>query len=370
MSYQSGKMGMAEAIALVFMLDYPRMFLTLPVKFLEDSAGLGWLEVLIAGMPGMVMFFALLYVFKHVPGDLYSVAGTLLGKVGGWLVGGYYALLFMANYVLILRQFAENTLLTALPGAEFTIVIAAYAIVVALVTALGIEAICRGTYTILPFAILAKLIVLLILVVPFYNLYYLAPWQGTGLGEVVPKGLLLGGAGYSIFALAILRPAFQTVRTLKIAALFGLGGSILLRCLSIIVYTAVMGVAVGREKVLPFFELARLVYLGRYVQRMEALFIELWVLNAVLTLAMSLYVALYLVCRMTGLPALRPLIPIFTMILSGVAMLPPDVTSVIKLDFLFLTTFFNIGVYVIPAVLVIATSIHRKKRGTGTCAAG
>ena len=43
MSYESGKLGVTEGIALVFILTVSRIFLSTPVAILDDSAGLGWL---------------------------------------------------------------------------------------------------------------------------------------------------------------------------------------------------------------------------------------------------------------------------------------------------------------------------------------
>jgi spore germination protein KB len=205
-----------------------------------------------------------------------------------------------------------------------------------------------------------KLLVLALLV-PFYNIYNLAPWQGTGISQVLLGSITQGGLDFGVVVFAVLAPTFQSLKTIRTAALSGMGLSLLLRSLSILVYTLVFGVAVGREKVLPFFEMARLVYLSRYVQRIEALFIIIWVIAGALNLAASLYVGLYMLTKLLNLPSLRPLIAIVTIVLAELSIVPPDIVTVIGLDDKAIS-FFNIGIYVIPLILLIAAVAKSRQK--------
>lgn len=364
MSYESGKLGVAEGIALVFILTVSRIFLSTPVAILDDAAGVAWLEVFLHGALAFILFWALLIVFQRFPGDLFSVSQILVGSFGAWLISLYYMSVFFINYIMILRQFAENTLITALPLTEFNIVITAYAGVAAIIVYAGVEAMARATSILLPFGIFLLLLVMALLI-PFYNVYNLAPWQGTGLGPVLWGSTAKAGVDFGIFVFVILAPAFHSLKTIRTASLWGMGLSLLLRSLTVLVYTLIFGVAVGREKVLPFFEMARLVYLNRYMQRIEALFIVLWVITGTLNLAASLYVGLYILTRLFKLPSMRPLIFMVTIILAELAMLPTDVATVIEWDGKFLW-FFDIGIYVIPVILLVAATIKlRRKEGGG-----
>jgi hypothetical protein len=133
----------------------------------------------------------------------------------------------------------------------------------------------------------------------------------------------------------------------------------------------VFGVSVGREKVLPFFEMARLVYLSRYLQRIEALFIMLWVVAGVLGIAVDVYMGLYLLTRLLHLPSMRPILPIVMIILVELGMMPPDIVTAIELENLVISTYFKIGLYVIPAILLITAWFkNRKKRKVRVCAKG
>ncbi|MDF2928689.1 MAG: Spore germination protein [Anaerospora sp.] len=361
MSYQPGKMGTAEGMAIVFLLTFPTTFLTTPAVLINEAGALGWLAALIHGGISLLSLLAVLFVCKHVPGNLFEVCEQLLGSVVAWIIALYYALAFSVNYILMLRQYAENTLLTALPMTEFSFVILAYSLVVGIVVAFSLEGMARAGYILMPF-IAVTLLIVFILLNPFYEIYRLAPWLSMGLGTTLFTGAKFAGINFGVVAIAIVASSFQNSRTRWQVALFGLGLSTVLRAVVVFFYTLLFGVTVGREKMLPFFEMVRLVYLGRYVQRLESLFIILWVINGLLDIAFSLYFALYCITYLGKLPTMRPLIPVVTILLAHVAMIPEDVVSVM-MDYAFVgKTFLNIGIYAVPLLLLAGLGWKKRKK--------
>lgn len=362
MSYQPGRMGIAEAIGLVFIATLPRVFLTTPAYGLSQANNLAWATVLIAWAASLAVFFLLASVTARWQGDLVAVSERLVGRVGAWLIGLYYALLFFLDAALLLRQFAENTIITALPNIEFNVVISWFMLFAVILIYFGLEGIARASYLLLPF-IVAGILVVIVLLVPFYEPYRLLPWQGAGLGPTTVRGLLGGGLNVGILLLFVFAPQFQTANTIRVAAVYGGGLSVILKSAVIFFYLLTFGVAKGVEKTLPFFEMARLAYLSRYIQRIESLFIVIWVINGVLAIAINLYVALYIVARLLRLPTFRPIIPAAALALLNLASLPPDIATTVKLDDLVIATIFNGGIYGIPFVLCLAAWLKgRRKR--------
>lgn len=370
MSFQHGFMGKAEGIGIVFNTTMVRIFLSNPVYLLSTVGELAWLVSLLGGMLSLVAFYGFFYVYRRVPGDLFDISKKLLGLWGARFIAVLCIAIFALNAVLLFRQFTENTLLTSLPNADFQIVSLAYAVCIALMIYIGIEGISRTIYIIMPFGIVGLGIVLLMLY-PFYSIYNLAPWQGYGLKTAVKSVLLASGFNVGILALMIMAGSFQNSNTLQASAIFGLGGSGLVKGASILVYTLVYGVQVGQEKVLPFFEMARLVYLSRYLQRIESLFIILWVIAGVIAIAISIYVTLYMLSKLLDLPAIRPMIPLAVLIIQDLASLPGDIISAISLDNYLCPVFFSGAVYGIPFILLIALWCKElRKRRLRQCTSG
>ena len=349
---------MADGAALVFVFSLSIVFLTNPAQELASAAGLAWLQVLVSGLAALTMVLIVLYVCRHVPGDLYTVCESLLGTWGARAVMVYFCGAFWGDHTLILRQYAENTLLTALPFAEFAVVIAAYSLTAALLVYVGIEGMSRASYLLVPIAIFALGLVLALLY-PFYNINNLAPYAGMGIGEGLANGMAEAGINFGVMLLPLLASSFQTVSVMAVGALSGLGLYTALHIVAVLVYIMVFGVAMGQERILPFYAMARLVYVNRYVQHIESFFIVLWAIVGTITMAIDLFGGLYCLTRLGNMPALRPLIPIAGIGLMQLAMIPPDIYTALEL-FRYIVYYYNIGLYAVPLLLLGALLVRRK----------
>ena len=359
-AYHVGRMGTAEGIALTFGLVAPRIFLSVMADILQENGQLAWLAMLIYTIIPLLAVFMMVYVNNSVPGNIVAVCQQLVGTIGTWLIVPAYSCMFLANGALLLRQYAEYTLVTALPEVEFQLVIVWYALTVGIICYLGIEAICRTGYMMLPWLV-GALIVVFLMISPFFVVYNLTPWQGNGIMKAINSGI--HGVGYDLGVLSVvfLSSAFQNAKTIKSAAIYALGGSLVLKIVFMLVYTMVFGVAVGSEKSMPFFELARLVYLNQYIQRIEALFIVVWVIFGLLAIASSIYIGLYLMVVLLKLPAMRPIVPLGVMAVAQLAMLPPDIGYTIKVDELLLQVS-QLGIYLFPGILFVMALVKKRRK--------
>lgn len=366
MSYQSGKMGIAECLAMVFAMTFARIFLTTPARTLMAHASAAWASGLLLGIEAIAMLIVINRLFRNQPGDLLQAAEVYLGQAGKWLIGLYYTVAFLAGAVLLNRQFTENTLLTALPNIDFTVVLLVYGLTAAILLYFGLEPMCRAVYIIMPFG-LAGLAFVLIALIPYYDYHGLFPLQGRGLGVLFSKSLLAGGINMACVAPALLAGTFHDRKTWFSGSMIGTSMSVVAKALSILVFTLVFGTAVGQERVLPFFELSRLVYLGRFVQRIEALFIVFWVISGIFAVALHIYVGSYLFTRLFGLPSMRPIIPVMVILVASLSALPTDVAAVIEIEAKLDNTLFNGGLYGIPLVLLLLSLWKGKKARRKAC---
>jgi len=359
-AYHVGKMGIAEGIALVFGLVIPHLFLSRLADVIQENGQLSWLTMSFYTVISLVVLFMMVYVIHSVPGDFVTVCQQLVGNLGAWLIVIVYICLFFANSSLLLRQYAEYTLITALPKVNFQLVIVWYALTTGIMCYLGIEALCRTGYILLPF-MAGGLMLVCVMVSPFYVAYNLTPWQGNGIQVAVQSGIKGVGFNIGVLSLVFLSSAFQNGKTIKKIALYALGGSLVLRITFMLVYTMVFGVAIGSEKVMPFFELARLVYINQYIQRIEALFIVVWVFIGLLAIASSLYIGLYLITVLLKLPTMRPIVPLGVMAIAQFSMLPPDIGYTIYVDRLMLQVS-QVGIYLFPGILFIMALVKKRRK--------
>ena len=354
------KLGVADGIALVFAIVMPRVFLSTISNLLEQDGQILWLAMVIYTIIPLVVLYMMVYVYNRISGDIFMICQQLIGKIGAWVVLLTYSVMFLSNASLILRLYSEYTLLTALPQVEFQLVIIWYAVSAGILCYLGIETLTRTSSIVMPFSMTGIILILLVLL-PFYIVYNLTPWQGNGIMQAVHSGITGAGYNVGVLSLIFLAPAFQNARTIKKAAIYALSYSAILRISFILVYTMVFGTTVGAEKTMPLFELARLVYLNQYIQRIEALFIIVWVIIGLLAVAGSLYIGLYLIAVLLKLPTLRPIVPLGTILIANMAMMPPDIGYALQVDQQ-LIVLFDVGIYLFPTLLFVMTWWKKRRK--------
>ncbi len=361
MSYQTETMGVAEGTALVFILLLPRVTLNSFTMVIAQTGQLSWLYLLVNGLAVLAIAGVLVYVRSKVTGDIYDIMTIVFGKKAAYFAMLLFISIFFANAVLLTRQYAEYTLITALPDMDLHLSIMLYVLGAVFTGYFGLSAVARCSVIFMPLMIAAFLGVTLLLY-PFYIPYQLLPWQGYGLGKCIVQGLK--GAGYNVGFLAvfILAPALQNNKTIKLAVIKGIALSVLLKVFDMIIFLMVFGVLVGSEKDSPFFELARLIYLGRFFQHIEALFIIVWVILGTLAIAINLFLVAYLCGRLFNLPAIRPIMPCLAVLMIGVALLPENIMQAVVLD-TGLVYFDDILIYIIP-LLLLGGILAKQMKGT------
>lgn len=363
MNQQPGCMGVAEGLALVAFTNITTVFLSTPSMMVDKATTAAWMGPLIQYAVSIIILFMLLFIFRKTSENLFEASKALIGTFLTKIITLYFIAVFLLEAGLLLRQFAENTLLTALPQLPFEIAIAWYAIIAVVMCYIGLEPIARSAYIILPMVILFGLAVLLMLL-PQYQWLYLMPWNGPGLDKVVKANMQSLGINVGMLIPFILANAFQTARTIKSSVVYGLGISCIFKSITLASYLAAFGTGAGREKVLPFYELARLVYISRYIQRIEALIILLWVISGVLNIAIASYIALYLLGQLFNLPTLRPLIVPLMIVVAQLSMLPGEIISVLKFHHIAQVYIYSVGVLIFPVILFIPALFKKRSNSS------
>jgi hypothetical protein len=360
MSYRTGVAGLFEALSFVFIINIARIFLSGLGALIERGGQIVWLSVSLSGLSTVLVIYMLAYVFARFPGDLHAVCRRLLGGAGACLISLFYCFIFWANAVMLLIQYAENTVSTALPDMDFQVVVAFFAAFAAYACFLSLGGIVRAAGFFLWYLVVLFTLIC-VLLQPYYNVYELTPWQGHGVAMGLLLSLQAGSINFGVIALLVMAPSFQSLRTIRTAAVYGIGLEASLKVLHAISYIMVFGLAVGTEKKQPFFEMARMVYFGPNVQHIEALLILAWVVCGILSVAASLYVAMYSLARLLDLPALRPFLPLMMLLTINLGLLIPSAEIVMEVEAMFNKANF-VGIYVIPALLFAVTMLKARNK--------
>lgn len=316
--------GSQEGSALLAMAVLPTIFLLEPSLTIERSATSAHLVK--AG--GGVLFLALLWWVMMLYGRYAAEVGTrisfmrfievCLGTVGARIVYGAWLVLLAAHLVMMLRLVAESTAKTALQQSELLFPLVLIGGTIFLGARYRLTAILRASYLMLALsAVLIALLVLLLL--PMWEMHFLLPWQGYGIGHTMREVGLDVGTWCAGSVLLLLLPRMRTEESGRKSLLYGVGAVMLIKCAVILSGLCVFGSVVGGERSFLFYEMAKLVHFSQYIQRVEAVFVCVWLILVFFGMAVSVRMSACLASDLIGVEDARPLTPLFIALISVAA---------------------------------------------------
>lgn len=359
MTREDGHIGLLQGVILVYASLTAKLFLQYPAFLIEVGGPAGWQVALVMTVAALLLFLPTAALARRFPGQGLSeicqqVAGPFLGilftlAICAWL---------LATVTITIRNFTENFIIAMLPTTPPSILTAVIVVCIVYCSYRGIEPLSRATQILFP-VILAGLLVMLFFNLPRSEIGRLYPFWGHGFPETATGGVFYAGMGAEVVALILLGSAFRTPSTLRNSGLVGL----LLFGLTTAAVTAVLVMVFGApdaaQQPFPMFTLARLVYLGRFLQRTESLIVMFWFFAAGVRLAVLFHAAAVGITGSLGLPFYRPLLFPLALLVGSLSLLPEDFLVVLRLDRDWLRPLGG-AVFLIPLLLLVLAAVRRK----------
>ncbi len=357
----ASEFGMAEGVVLLTMSLIARIFLTFPRSLVEEAGTASWISSLLGlGLALVQVRIIYLLLKPHPEKNIVDITGAVLGKIAGTMANIIYAAFFVAVGALFTRNFSEALLLSALPRTPISVVSIGYIAVALLGAWVGLEAMARSARVTYPFVV-AGMAVLLLSLIPQWDFTQLFPLLGKGPAGVMTAGLEAGGIIEILLAGVLVKSFHGAGNFGKITAramAMGFAWLILLE----LVLVLTLGHIAGQESTLPFYQLSRLIYLGRYFQRIESIFIIIWGYVGMVKVALTLYCAAVTLAWTFKLPDHRPLVWPLALVVFVVSLLPLDLPATVRFEAEYLRLVIWFPGVLIP-VLALAVDRVKKKGG-------
>ncbi len=358
--------GSFEATCITITLITTQLFLNFPRSMMEAAWTAGWLLTIYITVIALILFLIIERLYRPFKGkDLIDLGEYIAGKTGRIIVGVIFLFFFLYINPVILREFSENIKIISLSDSPLSFVMLFFIAGMTIASYAGLEAIVRLSAIAVPI-IAAGYIVIITGALRYCDISRITPWLGSGPYEIFIKGM----PRISVFAGIILvyflypfirkKSLFKTVgyRSIILSGIFFFSG--------MLIFSMVYQYPTGTESFLPIYQLSRLVDYGRFFQRVESMFLIIWVLSALLHLSINLFLIPYVFKKTFKLKYYKPLIVPFAIIVYALAFFPENLISAIELEKYF-RNFAWMVTFLLPIILLsIANSIKSpKKREVG-----
>lgn len=321
------------------------------------------MEPLLSGIVSVLIFIVIdgMLRKKFPQQGIVEVCRETLGSFGACLISIAFALFFAILTASVMRQFTENVITTVLPNTPILVVGAAFMVAVVYVAYCGLEGVARVAYMAMP-VLVVGILALCLMTWNWWEPTLLFPFWGNGLVHII------WGAGYttSIFVnvvlLCMVRGHAHNPRDVRKAGITSIVLSTVVLTVFLLAYHMVFAPDEASKLTAPMYSLARSIYFGRFVQRLESVFIFMWVSAAVVKMAVTTWAAAYFLGACFGWPTYRPAIPAIGLFCWSLSMVPSDVAVVYRVDEQVLWRWGWIFTLLLPMLIAIVGILRKPRR--------
>lgn len=352
--------GRFEVIMVILNLINVQILLNFPRLMAEVAGTAGWLQVLYATLIALIYIYLIIKLYEAFEGkDIMSVGEYLGGGILRTFVGLIIALYIIGIMSLILREFAEDMKVISLTTSPISFVLLFFIAGMVFGAYAGLEAVVRITAIAVP-VILAGFLIIVLAVSPNFDVTNILPILGTGPKAIFIDGIPRISMFSSVIILFLLYPNIKHKKEFKTIGIIGVAVSGFILMLSALSYALVIPYPTSRESFLPIYQMARLIDLGRFFQRVESIFVLIWAMAALLYLSFAFVNTLQVIQSTFKLVYYKPLILPLAIIIFTLSLLPPNLISTISLETKYIRVFSLASTFIIPLLTLVGANLKLK----------
>ena len=294
--------------------------------------------------------------------DIIDISEYLGGKVFKNIVGIIFILYFLVSSSILLRNFCESLKIIYYPMTNIVFIIVLFIIAVCTANRLDFNASLKTNLLIVP------LVLVSIVFLFFANMNKFVPQRifpifGDGLYNTFILGLGNLSAFGGITFLYFLPPYLKEPEKMKKIALISIGISAIYLILCVSTLLFMFSFFINTNEIIPLYNATRYIEFGSFFQRLESIFLLIWILAFACYLSVTSKFAMGIFKKLTNIETKKPLIDIFGILILGISLIPKNYAISDKFEteiypFLVLGITFFLGI----SILLLANLLKKKQK--------
>lgn len=361
------KIGTKEAIMVVLIIIITHTISSLPRDILVVTKSATIINLIFVSMLAILFAYLVVKLMKNFAGsDIVDISEYLGGKVFKNIIGIIFILYFLITSSLLLRNFCESLKIIYYPMTNILFIITFFVIAVCIANRLDFNASLKTNLLIVPL-VLASIVFLF-----FANMNKFVPQRafpifGDGLFQTFILGLGNLSAFGGITFLYFLPPYLKEPEKMKKIALVSIGISAIYLILCVATLLFMFSFFINTNEITPLYNATRYIEFGSFFQRLESIFLLVWILAFACYLSITSKFAMSIFKKLTHIETKKPLIDIFGLLILGIALVPKNyaISSIFETKiypYLVLGITFSLGI----SILILANILKKKRKKEGS----
>lgn len=318
------KIGTMEAIMLILTIIVTHSILTRPFSILVDYQSASIINIFYVGIIAFFIAYLIYVLFKNFPGlDIIDISELVGGKIFKNIIGSIFIGFFIISSSLLLRNFCEALKIIYYPTTNILFIIAFFVIAVCIANRLEFNAALKTNLIILPI-VLISMVFLFCANLGNFIPQKIFPIFGKGLYNTFILGISnlasFGGIAYLYF----LPPLLEKPEKFKKIALVSVILTTIYLGFSVAILLFMFSFFIRANEISPLYTAARYIEFGSFFQRLESLFLLIWILAFACYLSIVSKFAMKVFKKITKINSKGPLTDIFGLLILGLALIPKN----------------------------------------------
>lgn len=357
---KEGKFGPQEAIWLTITTITAKVFYTSPAIVSSIVGTTGWYMTLISASAAAIGFTFIHLLLKRFPDkDIIEIFEITMGRFWGFIFSALLAMLMVSIAAVRTREFSDVLKVYILPLTPMTFIFILFIGTVAILNILGLETIARLS-KLIAYAMLAGFLIVIALGWQNYNFHYIYPIFGYGIGKTLLHGVVRSSVYGEVIILAIFAPSLQGINYIKRAGYTSLALSGLFISIAALAFILTFPYYVAMEVTSPMYEMATLIDYGRFLQRVDPIFLFIMAISSLISVSAVFYAFVSVYSKMFRIQDTKPVILAASIITYAIAISQKSISDVTFGSVQSLRDYGGIIFFIPPIISLIAAKLRKK----------
>lgn len=359
----NAKITSKEAIMMVLTVFVAHTIVSLPQNLIQNTKSATILNLIFVGILAILLAYIIYRLLKNFASlDIIDISKYLGGKMFQIIVGSLFIAYFMISSASLLREFCEGLRIAFFPMTSIIFIIFPFILGMFINNNLSFGSNAKTISIIFPI-VLFSILFLFFANYKHFSFERMFPILGKGFVNTFITGIGNITAFGGISCLYFIPPYLKDPKKMKKICLTSVivGLIYFIFCVSIILF--MFSFFIDADKVLPLYSAARYIEFGTFFQRLEAIFMLIWILEVSCYVIVANRFSMTIFQKMANLEDQKPLALIFPLIIFGISLIPKNY-AIIRFFEKEVYSYLILGIVLILGLgILILANLKKKKSG-------
>ena len=296
---KSEKIGFIEAVSLITIVIINKVILVLPQNIISLTGSGAWLNAIYVSIIALLITWLITALFKHFQGkNIFEISSFLGGNFLKIIIEILYLITLLIVPIYVLKNISESLITIYFNTSPLLYILLFFIISSVVANHFNLKTISKAN-TVLMFASFLGIAAIIILSAKHFSFDRLFPILGYGPRKIFVTGLESLFSFSAIGYLFLINPLLDKTKKFKKISIISIAISGIYLVLTVTSILLSFSLSLKGGESFSLYLLSRNVEFGRFVQRIDAVFILFWIISIILYISIALNFAINIFKKIT-----------------------------------------------------------------------